>query len=63
MSRQPPTVTAASTSSAAPWAFTQVHGPLGGTLVLEMEPAALRTDPPDRRADGARPTRRHAERP
>ena len=45
MSRQPPTVTSASTSSAAIWAFTQVHGPLDGTLVLEMEPAALRTEP------------------
>ena len=45
MSRQPPTVMSASTSSAAPWAFTQVHGPLDGTLVLEMEPAALRTEP------------------
>ena len=45
MSRQPPTVTSASTSSAAPWAFTQVHGPVDGTLVLEMEPGALRTEP------------------
>ena len=45
MSRQPPTVTSASTSSAALWAFTQVHGPLDGTLLLEMEPFALRTEP------------------
>ena len=26
-------------------AFTQVHGPLDGTLLLEMEPFALRTEP------------------
>ena len=26
-------------------AFTQVHGPLDGTLLLEMEPGALRTEP------------------
>jgi len=34
MSRQPPTVTSASTSSAAPWAFTQVPGPVDSTLLV-----------------------------
>ena len=54
MSRQPPTVTSASTSLAGPWAFTRVHRPLDGTLSWKWNPLRGEPNRPARQTRGRR---------